>query len=216
MSGDARLRLRGVLLMALLAAACSSGGAPPHPSAESRTSPAGVAGRTENPSAGPVPGAFVRTCDSEVLGDLGAGWREDKSAVVVGPIAFLYPGAYAHGPRRLFSRDRNGYSSQKVLVVVERGASVTGAIAPAATRGVSLLYDPSRFNDTNRYEVSDGESAVTFQACGMGGTHVTQFNGGFIVAGPRCVPLEIWTGNDSTPRHRVLSFGKADCASSSP
>ena len=131
---------------------------------------------------------------------------------MVGPIGFLYPGGYADSRPRLFSRNAEGYSAQKVLVVVEPGAVVTVAIAPTATGASSLLYDPSRFNDTNRYEVSDGESAVTFQACGKGGTHVTQFNGGFIVAGPRCVPLEISTANDGTPRRRVLSFGKGDCA----
>jgi hypothetical protein len=212
MIGDARFGLRVSLsLIALLTAACSSGGAKPHPSSEPRTSPAGAAG-TEAPSPGPVPGAFVRTCETRVSGGLGPGWREDRSAVVVGPIGFLYPGGYADSRPRLFSRNAEGYSAQKVLVVVEPGAVVTVAIAPTATGASSLLYDPSRFNDTNRYEVSDGESAVTFQACGKGGTHVTQFNGGFIVAGPRCVPLEISTANDGTPRRRVLSFGKGDCA----
>jgi hypothetical protein len=211
MRGDARLRFPFLLLLsALVASACSSDGTGPHASSES-SRPAAVAERTHTPSSGTVSGAFVRTCESKVSGGLGKGWRKDKSALVVGPIALLYPGDYADALKRLFARHGAGYSSQKVLVVVRRGAGVNVAIAPAASRVASLLYDPSGFKDTNSYQVSDGEPAVTFQACGGGGTRFTQFNGGFIVAGPRCVPIGIRTGSDA-PMRRVLSFGKGHCA----
>jgi hypothetical protein len=125
----------------------------------------------------------------------------------------LYPGGYAESPRRLFSGNAHGYPSQKVLVVVAHGAVVSVAIAPTAFRVASLLYDPSRFKDTNRYEVSEGERAVTFEACASGASRFTQFNGAFIVAGARCVPLQILT-EDGDPRiHRVLSFGRGECCS---
>jgi hypothetical protein len=53
MIGQARLRVNGFLLVvALLVAACSSGGARPHPSLESSTSPVGVAGPAETSSPG--------------------------------------------------------------------------------------------------------------------------------------------------------------------
>jgi len=216
MVGQARLRVDGHLLaVALLAAACSSGGRG-RPSPEPPTSPTGSP--TTSEASSPGPGAFVRACETSVYGDLGKGWREDRSAVVVGPLALLYPGSYANAPRRFFIRYGTGYHSQKVLAVVEQGAVVTVAVAPAATGVASLLYDPERFNHSGGYEVSDGERAVTFKACAKGTALIgppnsaTQFPGGFIVAGPQSVPLEIWVGNNRTPMHRVLSFATGDCA----
>jgi hypothetical protein len=40
-------------------------------------------------SSSPIPdaGVFVRSCESSVSGDLGAGWRRD--AVLAGPVAFV-------------------------------------------------------------------------------------------------------------------------------
>lgn len=218
MIGQARLRVDGFLLgVALLAAACSSGGQGPQSSLEPSTSPAGAPSPSESSSPGPFPGAFVRTCETSVYGDLGRGWREDEKVVVIGPLAFLYPGGYANAPRKWFIRHGAGYYSQKVLAVVDQGAVMTVAIASPATRVASLLYDPAGF-EQGRYEVSDGERAVTFQACPKGDALIgppnraTQFNGGFIVAGPRCVSLEVWVGNNRTPKYRVLSFGMGDCA----
>lgn len=218
MIGRAGFRVSALLLAAaLVAAACSSGGAKPHPPLNASASPGSVAGPTESSSPGPVPGAFVRTCQTSVYGDLGKGWRKDKNAVVVGPLALLFPGGYANAPRKFFVRHGTGYYSQKVLAVVEQGATVTIAVAPAVSGVVSLLYDPERFNQSGGYEVSDGERAVTFKACARGKALIgppnsaTQFPGGFIVAGPRCVPLEVWLGNDSTPTYRWLSFGASHC-----
>lgn len=147
-------------------------------------------------------------------GDLGKGWRKNDGAVVIGPLALLYPGGYANAPRRSFVRPGGGYFTQKVLAVVRRGAVVTVSIAGPQTRTASLLYDPARFEQT-RYEVSDGERAVTFQACAAG-EGFTQFNGGFVVAGPRCVPLEVSVGNGARPMYTVLSFGAGGCARYTP
>ncbi len=99
---------------------------------------------------------------------------------------------------------------------------MTVAIAPDASGDASLLYDPERFEPSGGYEVSDGERAVTFKACPKGEaligppTSPTQFPGGFIVAGPRCVPLEVWVGTDAARKQRVLSFGAGDCAQYEP
>jgi hypothetical protein len=105
-----------------------------------------------------------------------------------------------------------------VLIVVEQGAVVSVAIATRMTGVASLLYDPEGFEQGGGSAVSDGAPAVTFMACPKGKAAIgppnaaTQFNGGFIVAGPRCVSVEVRVGNNPTPEHRVFSFGKGDCA----
>jgi hypothetical protein len=94
---------------------------------------------------------------------------------------------------------------------------VTVAIAPSARGDASLLYNPKAFWQPRGYEVSHGELAVIFQACSEGEASLgpphgaTQFNGGFIVAGSRCVALTAWIGNRA-PRRIVLSFGAGGCA----
>jgi hypothetical protein len=70
-----------------------------------------------------IPGAFVRGCETSVIGNLGKGWRRDAAAVVVGPLAFFYPGAYADDPKAWFGRHDGGYRSQKVLAVIKQGPS---------------------------------------------------------------------------------------------
>jgi hypothetical protein len=63
MIGQARLPVSGFLLaVALLAAACSSGAARPHPSLAPATSRAGVAGRAESQSPAPVTRADAKRC----------------------------------------------------------------------------------------------------------------------------------------------------------
>jgi hypothetical protein len=90
MIGQARPRVDGLLLGAvLLAAACSSGGQGQGPSLERPTPPAGSPTPTGASSPGLFPGAVVRTCETSVYGDLGRAWREDEKAVVIGPLAFL-------------------------------------------------------------------------------------------------------------------------------
>lgn len=136
---------------------------------------------------------------------------------MVGPFALLYAGGYARVPKSRFARRGSGYRPTKILAVVDQGAVVTVAISPSAARVTALLYDPERFNRSG-YDVSDGERAVTFEACPRGQASIgppaaaTQFPGGFIVAGPRCVPLDVWIGSDSQPTRVVVSFGARPCS----
>jgi hypothetical protein len=205
----------GLLLgVAVMLTACSSTGPI---AAETPTAVVSSPRPTEVATNVPIPDAFVRSCATSVFGDLGRGWRSDDAAAVVGPLALLYPGAYADEPKAWFARHDGAYRSQKVLAVIKQGSVVTVAIAPSARGAASLLYDPGAFWQPRGYEVSDGERAVTFEACSegeasLGPAHsATQFNGGFIVAGSGCVALTAWVG-DSAPRRIVLSFGAGECA----
>jgi hypothetical protein len=166
------------------------------------------------------PGGFERGCSGSVHGDLGDRWREHEDSIVVGPIALLYPGAFAKARQSDFSRHGSGFLAQKILVVVERGATASIAIREEAAAFASLLYDPADFDST--YQVADGESAVTFTACPVGKgqpggpTEPTQFNGGFIVAGARCLPVRVGTGVMAMPTDIVISFGAGDCNAKYP
>jgi hypothetical protein len=157
--------------------------------------------------------AFVRPCETAVYGELAAGWR--KNSIVAGPLAFVYGKDYAR-PSFAVDRGRNGrYHPIKVLVVVENGAVVTVAIPRAARSYASLFYDEARFGTGGRVHVAQGDEQVTFKACRDGESpyarHETQFNGGFIVAGSRCVPLVLTTNKDASQRRVMFSFAAGDC-----
>jgi len=155
-------------------------------------------------------GIFVRNCRSAVYGDVGKNWR--RNAIGVGPIAFVQAKAFARWSRSSFAPVRgttDRYHAQKVLVVVDSGATVTVTVPAAELRSFSLLYDPSQF-DENSYRVANGERKVTFHACRwqQSGGFMPGFNGGFIVAGPRCVSLNVFV--NGKPRARLsLPLGVA-------
>jgi hypothetical protein len=208
------------LCVAVLMTACSSGGAGTAPAQASGSGPSNAPTSQPEPAAASpdegTSGSYTRSCETSVFGDLARGWRTDASAVVVGPLAFLYPGFYADAPKSWFGRHHGAYRSQKVLAVIRQGSVVRVSVAPSAEGTASLLYDPKGFWAPRGFEVSDGDRAVTFEACPRGQAALgppntaTQFNGGFIVAGPRCVPLDARVGN-APPEHFVISFGAGDC-----
>ena len=98
--------------------------------------------------------------------------------------------------------------------------SVTVKAADGTTELNGLLYKPADWNDRNAYRIEDGESAVTFKACEKGETApvggplnaMTQFNGAFVVAGVRCVPLEVLVRGQEGTSPVTLSFGAGRCA----
>ena len=112
------------------------------------------------------------------------------------------------------------YQGLKLLVLVRPGAVATVIVPESERRDVALLYNPAEWNDRNAYRIKDGESAVTFEACEKGETigtggplnEMTQFNGSFLVAGVRCVPLEVLVPEESRAIRVTLSFGAGRCA----
>jgi hypothetical protein len=187
-------------------------------SAESTTSaPAATITATAAP-----PRAFVRTCEMSVYGTLDdPAWR--THSVVAGPLVFYSADQYAEQPASLFAPlpgNDGYYAGQKLLVLVRRGAVATVAVSETERRYGALLYDPADWNDLNEYRIGDGESAVTFKACKkeettpVGGSlnAMTQFNGAFVVAGVRCVPLEVLVRGQERTIPVTLSFGAGRCA----
>jgi hypothetical protein len=176
--------------------------------------PAGFTSRPKGvESAGKDTDAFVRDCESAVYGELDKEWR--RESLVVGPLSFVYGKSYNRRTPDEF-RGRNAkYFPSKVLVVVENGAVATVTIPASARRYASLLYDEESFGMGGRVRVDAGDHRVTFEACRKGespfAVRETQFNGAFIVAGPRCVPLRIRIDGART-RRLAFSFGAGHCS----
>jgi hypothetical protein len=147
------------------------------------------------------PDPYVRTCSTSQFGDLGQGWRE--RAVVAGPLAFV--GA------------RNGLAPSlfphKVLIVVDPNRVVTVTVALRSRAHSTLGYNGIH-SGTGRVPLARGTSSVRFEACGAVASRAawnrgTQFGGYFLVAGARCVHIDVATAGKVL--RRKLSFG-ARCA----
>jgi hypothetical protein len=165
-------------------------------------------------------GAFVRTCETSVYGKLDSPAWEEHS-IIAGPLVFYYADQYAQQPASVFAPvpGRDGYyPGQKLLVFVRRDAVARVVVPESERRYAALLYNPADWNDRNTYRIEDGETAVRFKACKKGErapaggplTAMTQFNGGFVVAGVRCLPPQVLVrGQGAIPV--TLSFGAGRC-----
>jgi hypothetical protein len=146
---------------------------------------------------------FVRSCESSVYGDLGPGWRRDE--VAAGPVVFVAAKSYADDPPRRFSAPGDRATLHKVLIVVAGGDPVEVSIDhPDA----ALAYDEAKWGQRNRMRLEAGDPRVRFEPCPDQGS--TQFNGGILVRGPSCVPVEVEV-EGGTPASATLSFGAGDC-----
>jgi hypothetical protein len=188
-------------LVILLVAGCTSRGGPGgrQASTPSRpTSPAPATTITAERST-------TRTCETQIRTRLGPDWRKD--GVVVGPLAFIPLARFANHHDLVFRNSLGGPGFQQVKAVIEAGVTVTVRVAAEVRRVAALLYDTSAFAKANDYLLDDGEQRVTFVACPG---ERTQFNGGFLVTRPSCVPLEVQVAN-ALPRRVVVSFGAGHC-----
>lgn len=152
----------------------------------------------------------VRSCKTAVYGQLAHGWRSSPETVRSGVISFLYGRSYRHAPARQFRGSGSGaslrYPGQKLLVVVDRGATVTVEIGLEDRGWASLQYQPAIPDPP--YRVSQGTTAVEFEGCPHAST---QFNGGFIVAGPRCVELDVHHQGKLTRAWIPFGTGQQPC-----
>jgi hypothetical protein len=157
-------------------------------------------------SSGADPDVFVRTCESSVSGDLGAGWR--RNAVLAGPVAFV-GGGYEDDPGGLFLVRAPGMArAQKVLVVVAGDRPV---LVSVRRRHTALFYDPSKWGQSNRVPFSRGDDVTRFEPCTEDSQRGTQFNGGFLVRRPTCVQVRVQIEGEE-PTVASLSFGAGACS----
>jgi len=147
----------------------------------------------------------VRDCDSSVYGELGPGW--ERRTVWAGPLGLV--GATAGNPPKQ-ARGRPGYFEPIKFVLVLENAQVATIQVPASERAhVALLYAMrGGLGEYGFTRVVDGLSAVRFEACGPSEVRYTQFNGGFVVDGPRCVELEVRVAGRQEPFALRIPFGR--------
>jgi hypothetical protein len=132
--------------------------------------------------------AAVRGCESGISGGAEAAGPRD---VRVGPLTLRFVRDFASRPRSWFAPA----GSDKSIAVLDPGADVTVVVAEGHRDDVALNYlEPA--------------PAVRFTACSDRGT---PFNGGFVAAGPRCAPLDVYVGESRAPLRVVLSFGAGHC-----
>jgi hypothetical protein len=192
--------LLATLCAVLLTANCTSS-----EDASPREEGPSIASPDSSPS--PDAGVFVRSCESSVSGDLGAGWRRD--AVLAGPVAFVGARGYADDPKRLFlARDPEMARAQKVLAVVDGDTPV---VISLRTRDAALFYDPTEWGQSNRVPFGRGDEVTKFEPCIEDDQKSTQFNGGFLVRRPTCVEVRVRIEGEQ-PTVASLSFGAGACS----
>jgi len=150
---------------------------------------------------------IVRTCETAVDGT-NPEFERLNSASPAAAIVFINPLASEQTDPRYYEPLGDGrFQPIKVLVGIAAGSIVTVTVPEAERDHVALLYDVPRSDSTDgRYSLADGEIQVTFQACE---DPDTGFPGHFLVAGPRCVGLDVHLGDDVD---RVfVPFGMAEC-----
>ena len=161
------------------------------------------------PALADEPEPYVRTCATHQFGDLGRGWQE--RAVVAGHVAFV-------GMKSAYERWRPGGPGAwpvKVLVVIDRNAAPTVTIAKRSRGHASLGYNDVRHNGRG-VPLARGTQSVRFEACSVASStepwnRGTQFGGYFLVAGRRCVYVEVATQGKII--RRALPFGVPRCSS---
>ena len=149
------------------------------------------------PALAAEPEPYVRTCSTSQFGDLGRGWRDH--AVIAGPLAFV-------GVREGLAPSRWPH---KILVVVDPNRVATVTVVKRSRAHAALGYNEVRHNGTG-VSLSDGSQSVRFHACRSVRSREpwnrgTQFGGYFLVAGARCVHVDV--ASEGTVLRRRLSFG---------
>lgn len=150
--------------------------------------------------------ALLRTCETAAHGSNPA-FRRLTTASPAAAIVFVNSLASGQSDPRFYEPPGNGrFRRIKVFVGVAPGSTVT-VVVPEPERGrVALLYDTPTDPSTELFEMTDGEIQVTFEACD---DPDTGFPGFFLVAGPRCVELEVHLGSEVG--RILLPFGVEDC-----
>jgi hypothetical protein len=164
--------------------------------------------------------AFTRDCGSRVEdGTLRPNRRRD---VIAGPLVLYGLREAARAPASSFRGRYGRHQPWKAVTEVAHGSDVLVQIQQRYRGRVSLLY---RFpgGDRSGYRLSDGDLAVRFKPCplskprrlgrGTVGSR-TQFNGGFVVAGPQCVELRVAVAGRPREIHRRVSFGTSSACES--
>jgi hypothetical protein len=167
---------------------------------------AGGTTRAAPPASAPAttrPGQYYG-CAAQTYGSLSPNWRQ--RAVQAGPLWIINAGI---APDFSF-RNPNGTLKGVPLIVMLQG-DTTASVTPTAAGEPYLRFLPG-FNDTDQYTLRDGQAGATFAGCPAGssiyGDGFTEFYIGVIVAGPRCITIDVRTPAGRQPFRATLRFGR--------
>jgi hypothetical protein len=166
--------------------------------------PAGT-GRSPAPSPSHVgrpvaaPGTVLAGCPANI-GAIGADWRAG-AAHAAGPLWFIVGG---HSPGSTSAGSSSApirlYVAIAVLDRLKPGSVVVVKVAPGSRSDLRFLYGPSDSMTPRTQHLTrlagHGELGVTFVACSTGrqvvpSRHFTDYYGGYLVRGKRCVPVRV-------------------------
>jgi hypothetical protein len=136
----------------------------------------------------PRAAATPRPCSSAISGGAAAPVPGD---IRVPPLTIRFVGEFAGRARARYTP----VGGEKAIAVLDPGGEATVVIPEGHRDDAALVY-------------SDPSPAVRFQGCAEG---LTAFNGGFVVAGPRCLPLDVYPNGAREPVRVVVSFASGRC-----
>ena len=188
-----------LVIAAALLAAC--GGAP-----RTEDSPHDTA-----PTAAPPAAEIVRTCETSGRGGVSA--DSQAGALVFGPLAL---GSLRALPEGILPAPRTGqrrFPALESIAVVRAATTVVLAVSRADARVAALVYDERKFRDDGMYRISELDRVVRFEACRDRRFNQgrSQFDGGIVVAGPRCVTLDVHVVSPQPASYRRRVAVGAQC-----
>ncbi len=152
--------------------------------------PAASPSRVSRPVA--APGTVLAGCGGANSGAIGSHWRT-AAGHAAGPLWFI-GGGHSSGSIRL-------YVAIAVLDGLRPGSAVILKVAPGWRHDLRFLYAPADEMTPHTQHLTrlagHGELGVTFMACSPGQQIVpsrqfTDYYGGYLVRGARCVPVHAW------------------------
>jgi hypothetical protein len=165
------------------------------------TGPAPATSTSTSHASRPVaaPGTVLSGCAGANSGAIGAHWRSG-AAHAAGPLWFI-DGGHSSGSIRSGSGSIRLYVAIAVLDGLKPGSAVVIRVAPGWQRDLRFLYGPSDTMTPQTQHLTrlagHGELGVTFMACSpaqeiVPSRHFTDYYGGYLVRGARCVPVRAW------------------------
>jgi hypothetical protein len=142
-------------------------------------------------------------CDQQTYGALASGWR--SSASHAGPLWIIDRGI---APNFGFRNPDGTLKAVPLIVLVPDNATVS--VGPIPPGQGSIRFLPS-LGSTDEYTLRDGLPTATFTGCAAGtalfGQGLTEYYIGVVVAGPRCITLQVRTPAEQASYRAALRFG---------
>lgn len=143
-----------------------------------------------------APGPALSGCSMANLGPTLPDFQ--RGAVRAGPLYFTPEDAAVSQKARApqLARPTKLYVVVVVISGLSPGRTVAVTAAPAYRRYLRFLFGPGNsLSPGTTYSMANGEAGVTFVACpretGYTNQQVTDYYGGFLISGDRCVPVDV-------------------------